>query len=313
MMKNGIDVSKHQGAIDWKKVKTSGVEFAILRAGYGKSISQKDPQFETNYKGVKAAGMPVGAYWYSYATTVEEAKQEAAVCLEVLKGKQLEYPIYFDIEENSQFRLGKTACTAIAKAFLEEIESAGYFAGIYSSKSHLETYISEDLRKRYAVWVAHYGVSKTTYHGDFGIWQKSDAGKVSGIAGNVDLNECYVDYTTTIKTNGLNGFAKTSVPEQSVVKSVPELAQEVVDGKWGNGDDRKQRLTAAGYDYSIVQAAVNKLVAAPQRTHTVVSGDTLTTIARKYGTTVQAILSANKATYPTMTANFIQVGWVLKV
>lgn len=312
-MKNGIDVSKHQGTIDWKKVKDSGVEFAIIRAGYGKSISQKDPQFETNYKGCKSVGIPCGAYWYSYATSMDEARKEAAVCLEVLKGKQLEYPIYFDIEESSQLRLGKSACSAIARAFLETLESVGYFAGIYSSKSHLETYISEEIRNRYAVWVAHYGVSKTSYKGDFGIWQKSENGKISGITGNVDLNECYVDYTARIKANGLNGFSKVPAPEQPIVKSVSELAQEVIDGKWDNGDERKQRLTAAGYDYSAVQTAVNKLVTASQRTHTVVSGDTLTKIARKYGTTVQAILEANKGTYPTMTADFIKAGWVLKV
>lgn len=204
MLKNGIDVSEHQGVIDWSKVNT---DFVIIRAGYGREISQKDKQFENNYKGCKANNIPCGAYWYSYAMTAEEARKEAAVCLEILKGKQFEYPVYFDIEENKQLALGKTACSEIAKAFLETVEKAGYFVGIYSSKSHLETYISEDIRKRYAVWVAHYDVRATNYNGDFGIWQKSSIGKISGINGNVDLNECYIDYPTTIIKLGYNGFS----------------------------------------------------------------------------------------------------------
>lgn len=202
----GIDVSKHQGNVNWSHVKADGVQFAIVRAGYGKQASQKDTQFENNYAGCKSNSVPVGAYWYSYAATPAEAKQEAAVCLSILKGKTFEYPVYFDIEEPSVLAKGKAACTAIAKAFLETVEKAGYFVGIYSSKAHLESCITEELRARYAVWVAHYGVDKTTYHGQYGIWQKSSTGKVYGISGNVDVNECYVDYPTTIKKKGLNGF-----------------------------------------------------------------------------------------------------------
>ena len=104
MIKNGIDISEHQGVIDWQNV---NAEFAIIRAGYGREISQKDKQFEANYNGCKSRNIPCGAYWYSYAVTPDEARKEAAVCLEVLKGKQFEYPIYFDIEEDRQLRLGK--------------------------------------------------------------------------------------------------------------------------------------------------------------------------------------------------------------
>lgn len=216
----GIDISKHNGAVNWAQVKADGVQFAILRAGYGKQASQKDTQFENNYAGCKSNGVPVGAYWYSYAATPAEAMQEAAVCLSILKGKTFEYPVYFDIEEPSVLAKGKAACTAIAKAFLEAVEQAGYFVGIYSSKVHLENCITEELRARYAVWVAHYGVDKTTYHGQHGIWQKSSTGKVSGIRGNVDMNECYTDYPAVIRKKGLNGFkaaqtATTAKPAQA--------------------------------------------------------------------------------------------------
>lgn len=98
-MVKGIDVSTFQGNIDFKKVKASGIDFVILRAGYGRETSQKDAKFEQNYKNAKAAGLKVGAYWYSYADSVEDAKKEAEACISVIKGKQFEYPIYFDLEE----------------------------------------------------------------------------------------------------------------------------------------------------------------------------------------------------------------------
>ena len=103
----GIDVSTHQGNIDWSKVAQSGVQFAILRAGYGRESSQKDSRFESYYVEAKAAGIPVGAYWYSYAMSPEEARQEAEACLEVLRGKRYEYPIYYDVEEKDTLNLGK--------------------------------------------------------------------------------------------------------------------------------------------------------------------------------------------------------------
>ena len=202
----GIDVSYCQGAVDWEKVKASGtVDFAILQAGYGKEYSQIDEQFERNYSECKRLDIPVGVYWYSYATTVEDAKKEAQTCLQTIVGKSFEYPIYLDLEEKKQFALGKKACSDIVQAFCDEIEKAGYYAGLYCSTYYLTNYVSESVRKRYAVWVAQYN-DKCSYTGDYGIWQKSNEGKVSGIGGNVDLDECYIDYPTVIKKAGLNGF-----------------------------------------------------------------------------------------------------------
>lgn len=208
----GIDVSEHQGVINWQKVKADGIQYAILRAGYGKSISQKDKQFDNNYNGCKNCGMPCGVYWYSYATSEDTARQEAQVCLEVIKGKKFEYPIFFDVEENSQFSLGKEKVSRIIQAFCSELEKAGYWAGLYMSASPLQSYVTAEVRNRYAVWVAHYGVSKPSYSGDYGMWQYSASGRVSGISGNVDLDECYIDYPAMIKAAGLNGYEKT--PEQ---------------------------------------------------------------------------------------------------
>lgn len=209
MTLKGIDVSKHQGTIDWSKA-SSKIDFAILRAGYGKVLSQKDPQFENNYKGCKDNNVPVGVYWYSYAKTTADAEQEAKICLEVIKDKQFEYPIFFDIEENDILALGQEQVSAITEAFLKKIKAAGYYPGIYSSKSALETYISKSLRNNYDVWVAHVNVVNTTYSGDYTMWQYSWKGSVSGIAGEVDMDYCYKDYPTEIKKKGMNGYTKSA-------------------------------------------------------------------------------------------------------
>ena len=138
----GIDVSKWQGNIDFNRVAKKGIEFVIIRAGYGKVLSQKDPYFERNYKNARAAGLKVGAYWYSYATTVADAKLEAETCLKVIEGKQFEFPIYFDLEEKKQFALGKSACSNLVKTFCDMLENAGYFAGLYISHSLLQASFS---------------------------------------------------------------------------------------------------------------------------------------------------------------------------
>jgi GH25 family lysozyme M1 (1,4-beta-N-acetylmuramidase) len=241
-MKKGIDVSKHNGTIDWQKVKNSGeVDFAILRAGYGKLASQKDIQFERNYAGAKAVGIPIGCYWYSYAKTVSEARQEAYVFLQVIKGKQFEYPVYLDFEEQAQFKTGKNNCSAMARVFLEIVEQAGYFTGIYSSKSGLENYITPEIRNRYTVWVAHVNVTKTSYAMPYDIWQYSWKGRVNGITGNsgdVDMNYCYRDFPAIIKNAGLNGFTKSEKPENVETVENPVESVEIVlkaDGKTYSG------------------------------------------------------------------------------
>lgn len=213
----GIDVSYCQQKIDWEKVKASGkVSFALIRAGFGKVLkNQVDDYFEENYAGCQKNGIPCGAFWYSYATSAAEAQQEANVCLQVLHGKQFAYPIYFDLEEKKQFALGKQVCSEMVEAFCSTLEQAGYYAGLYCSTFYLENYVTESVRNRYTVWCADYS-SECGYSGNYGIWQKG-CGTISGINGDVDLDECYIDYPTIIKNAGLNGFAKnaTTTPENT--------------------------------------------------------------------------------------------------
>lgn len=198
----GIDVSEWQGNINWSHVKTDGVKFAIIRAGIGHRV---DDQFANNYAGCKSNSVPVGAYWYSKATTVAEAKQEAQDFLAALKGKTFEYPVYMDLEESAQFALGKAKCSELVDAFLTVLEQAGYYAGLYCSTSYLNSHVSESVRKRYTIWCADYR-GNCGYTGDYGIWQPG-TGTIYGIDTEVDLDYAYIDYPKIIKNAGLNGFS----------------------------------------------------------------------------------------------------------
>ena len=210
----GIDVSKHNGRIDWNKVKASGVDFVIIRAGYGRELSQKDPLFDDNYRGAKAAGLKVGAYWYSYATTGEDAIKEARTFLEVVKGKQFEMPIYYDIEEKNQM----TAANILITAFCNEIEKAGYFAGFYANRSTVQNYVSKATREKYSLWLADWN---PVQHVAAPMWQRSAAERVNGIGGYVDANVSHMDFESIIKARGLNGFEAEQTPEPVTKEEIP--------------------------------------------------------------------------------------------
>lgn len=242
----GIDVSQFQGDIDFKKVKASGVDFVIIRAGFGRYAHQKDPFFEQNYKAAKAAGLKVGAYWYSYAVSVEDAKAEAQTCINAIKGKTFEYPIYFDLEERSQFAKGRTFCNSLVKTFCNALEHAGYWAGLYISRSPLQQYISASVAKRYALWIAEYG-SRCNYGRTYGMWQYSSTGRVSGISGNVDMDICYVDYPSKIKAAGLNGFKKatSSSTKTSASTTKKTVTYTVKRGDTLSGIAQRYRTTVA--------------------------------------------------------------------
>lgn len=210
----GIDVSKHNGRIDWNKVKSSGVDFVIIRAGYGRELSQKDPLFEDNYRGAKAAGLKVGAYWYSYATTGEDAIKEARTFLQVVKGKQFEFPLYYDIEEKNQM----TAANILITAFCNEIEKAGYFAGFYANRATVQNYVSQATREKYSLWIAEWN---QVQHIAAPMWQSSAAERVDGIDGYVDADVSHMDFEAIIKARGLNGYEAEQTPEPTTKEEIP--------------------------------------------------------------------------------------------
>lgn len=198
---NGIDVSQYQGNIDWQAVKDSGVDFVIIRAGYGKELHQVDPTFYRNIEGAKAVGIDVGIYWYSYADNSETARREAEVCYELIKDYSLEYPVYFDIEEPKHSNMSIAQTSVIVDTFCSEMENRGYYVGVYSYANFLQSHIYRSVLEKYDVWVAQYSDSLTAYNGHYGVWQYSSTGQVSGISGNVDMNYCYNDYSQIISAN----------------------------------------------------------------------------------------------------------------
>ena len=222
MKYKGIDVSKWQGDINFKKA-SKEIDFSIIRIGYGMYESQKDSMFEANYEGFRNLGVPVGVYHYSYAKSVEEAKREANVVLKWLNNRKLNLPVYFDIEDKSQINLGKKLLTNMCEAFCMEIEKAGYWAGIYANKYFFTTYLDyKKLEEKYTIWVAQYN-STNTYSGKYDMWQYTSSGKVSGISGNVDMNYLYRNIFTD--SNGsvsdlpdLSGYNGSSIVD--ALKSV---------------------------------------------------------------------------------------------
>ena len=191
MALKGIDVSEWQGTIDWRKVAKDGVQFAVIHAGYGRELSQKDKCFERNYAGARAAGIKVGAFWYSYADSVARAEQEARTCLKVLDGKHLDLPVFFDQEyEPGILKLSTKTRTDIVLKFLETIKAAGRPCGLYSSTDFITTKLQADRLTAYPLWLAEYG-SKLHYTGKVWAWQYTSKGRVNGIKGNVDCNHGY--------------------------------------------------------------------------------------------------------------------------
>lgn len=219
-VKKVIDISSHQPNVDYAKVKATGVNGVIIRCGrtyWGNIIVAGDSAFEKHYQGFKAVGMPVGVYYYSAATTIAKAKEEAQFVLKVLKGKKLEYPVYFDVENKErQQPLSTQLLTDITKAFCETIEKNGYYVGIYASTSWLNNELDMNQLKNYDVWVAQYN-SKCTYGGKYGMWQYTDKALVDGIPTEpdkgIDMSYCYKDYPTIIKNAKLNGYGVEPEPD----------------------------------------------------------------------------------------------------
>ena len=195
----GIDVSKYQPSIDWKTVKASGIEFAIIRVGYRGSstgVLVEDPYFKQHIKGATQAGLKVGVYFFTQAITKAEAVEEASMALALTEGYKLEYPIFIDTERVSgnarANNLSKANRTEIVEAFCKTIQNAGRKAGVYASKSWYNDQLNVSKLDKYCIWVAQYNTT-CTYNGRYSIWQYTETGKVPGIPGNVDLNISYMN------------------------------------------------------------------------------------------------------------------------
>lgn len=318
----GIDVSKWQGVIDWQKVKNAGIDFAMIREGYGKKDpNQIDKKFEENFSGAKSVGIGVGVYHYSYADSVKDAINEAHFCLENIRNRPLEYPVVIDIEDREMLKLSNRQRTDIVKAFCDEIERNGYYAMFYCNLNWLNNYLyAQELTPRYDLWLAQWGVSFPAV--SCGIWQYTSNGTVDGISGNVDMNVANRDYPTLMKVKGCNNLTPISGGEykeeqyyQDTTSKIPELyTVQKGDTLWG---------ICRNYGLDINEVArlnniknVNVIYAGEtlklkdngsgntDRIYTVQKGDTLTKIAIQHHTTISKLVSDNNIQDP----NKIYVG-----
>ena len=187
-----IDISEWNGDINFNKVKNAGITCVILRAGYGKDPNQEDNKFQEYYRQAKSAGLNVGAYWYSYATSVDAAKAEVKNCMKTIGGKEFDLPVFLDVEEYRQAILPKRTLTDIIKTFCNGMRDNGFDSGLYSAKSMLmDSAYPDELSNKYLIWLA----MPNTYYSDLpsyvDLWQYSWTGSVDGIRGDVDLNYIY--------------------------------------------------------------------------------------------------------------------------
>lgn len=293
----GIDVSEFQGNIDWNKVKSNGVEFAILKLGniYDYDANYKDSKFDTNYKNARANGIKIGAYIYNYCNTIDTLKKGLEWAIKKLEGKELDLPFYLDMEDKDIQGETKETLTNQCNEFAKYVESKGYQAGVYANVNWLKNELDPDnFDKDISVWVAQY-YSKCEYAGKYDIWQYTSSGKVSGISGNCDMNYLYNE-----------DIIKESGADTSDKKTIDELAEEVIDGKWGDGEDRKTKLEKAGYDYDAVQDRVNEILSRPKKSITEVAKDV---IDGKYGNgeTRKKKLEAEGYNYDTVQAKVNQL------
>lgn len=209
VFQQGADLSKFNRNVDMKLAKKNGMDFVILKAGSG--YSGEDPKFQQNYNNAKAAGLNVGAYWYSYAVNVEEAKEEAVRYMKILGKKQFEYPVYLDFEDPSQRKIPKKTKTDMAIAFMSILEKNGFYTGLYSSGSWINNQFERERLKEYDIWIAHWHVTNPNcYTPDYGMWQFTNKSKIKGVSdtgeGGVDMNYSYKNYPKIIKDAKLNNF-----------------------------------------------------------------------------------------------------------
>lgn len=245
-----FDISTWQGGIDYNEI-IRQTNYCILRAGFDVT---KDNQFDNHYNNLQ--GLNLGAYWYSYATSVEEARFEAQAFVNTVAGKKFTLPLYLDIEDPSMRGLGRGTLDAIVRAFGEIVEKNGYYFGVYSNLDWYNNVISgSELNKKYDWWIACWSDYAPTGV-NYGIWQFTSDYNTFGT--RLDANYVFKDYPVVIKNAGLNHLddepAPTPTPEPTPSYDLLDLVRRTIRGDFGNGIDR---VNALGDLYNEVQNQVN--------------------------------------------------------
>lgn len=319
-----IDVSEHQGVIDWEQVKDH-IDGVILRCGYGMDIaSQDDKQWARNVAECERLGIPYGVYIYSYATNTDRAKSEAQHVLRLIQGHKLSYPVYFDIEEPGT----EGSAVANAIAFGDIIEAAGYWCGVYYNRNWHNNVIKGQL-DRFTRWGAGYGTNngqkQDNYKPGFGedIWQYSSKGSVPGVSRNVDVNVCYRDFPAEI--GGGSTPAPAPQPTPTPTTKYKEGDHVVFSTCYASSTDPISKAIPAskmarnhGVITGIYPGTHNPYLldknlcfvndgdirgfynggSSGAQYYTVKAGDCLSVIAQKYGTTVSQLQSWNGISNP---------------
>lgn len=316
----GIDVSAWQGNIDWVKVKNSGVDFAIIRSGWGfRDAGEVDRFFVSNIKNAKSAGIKVGVYHYSYAESVENAEQEAEYCLSIVKSAnvELDLPIYFDIEDISiANKHNRKIRTDMCIAFCSKIESAGYWAGVYANLNWFNNYLDKnELKSRYTLWLAQYNEINNM---ECDVWQYTSSGCVEGINGNVDMDVMYRDLIGEIEkcsTSSLGPINKDNTTEMIyyTVKSGDTLSG--IAEQYGTTYQYLADINGIS-DPNIIYAGQTIIIPTNNnsnnfKVYTVKSGDTLWAISEKLlgdGVKYKEIMSLNG-----LTSDIIYPGDTLRI
>ena len=331
----GIDISSWQTNIDWKKIKSEGVEFAIIRAGYGSNESQIDRNFKTHIENALAAGVNVGIYWFGYAYTVDTAKKEADVCHNIIKSykNKITLPVFYDWEydsaryaKNNGVTPTKKLVTDMTIAFMDRMKEHGYKTGYYTNLDYMKNMYEYDRVKNYDLWMAYYSDEKASYN--CSLQQYTSTGRLNGYNGNLDLNWMYKNYDETVKESSKKSEetkkstnAQTSTQTKTyTVKSGDTLSS--IAAKYGttyqliakhNGIS-DPNVIYVGQKIRIPTTSNEKVETKPTKqtttkTYTVKSGDTLSSIAAKYGTTYQELAKDNGISDP----NVIYVGQKIKI
>ena len=299
-----IDLSEFNGATNFLLI-AKNTDGAILRLGYrgyGSGTLRSDKKFNTYLKAAKETKLPIGVYFVTQAIDEKEAKQEARYVLDILDGLKLQYPIYIDSENANNGagradsgKLSKEKRTSILLAFCNTIENAGYKAGIYASESWFKDnlYLG-NIPPSINLWVAKYSNNEPSITWD--AWQYTDKGKITGVTGNVDVSK--------FKDNVNNN-------KDVKKKTDEEIAEEVLAGIWGNGEERRKKILLAGYNYKRVQEIVNaKLKVNIKKLYYIVkAGDTLSGIAARSNKTVDELVKLNNLKDP----NKIYAGQKLRI
>ena len=223
---NGVDVSRYQGTVNWGAVAAAGKQFAIVRIGSSNTNGVYiDPAFQRNINGAKAAGLRVGAYYYSYATTRSAVAQELNTFLAVLQGLRLEYPVFMDVEAAVQQSLGRKALTALVVYAMQLIEQSGWYPGWYSYTNFANQYLDASRLSAYPCWIADYR-GYVGYGGSYDLWQYSGSGSSGGITGTVDLDYSYKNFLPAITAANKNGYGTSGPAVEAVSDTVLEVFAE---------------------------------------------------------------------------------------